>query len=824
MTQRPGARLEPGAGAAVVLPVGSRFVLLLASVALAIAWLVEVARGQPRAHSHSRPQTVDVGPPEAVAAQVAAAVDSDDSFRRAVESDPFAAEDPVGARGADGASSTDGANAVGSEPRDPLATDGVSDLRTAPLPSEDGLPSERVPIVRGAVLQAVSGVRETEHRVDVELVGGLALIQHEIRFESSARVAAEVGYALPVPETAAPYALAVCSAESRCREGRLDEGTGRTSSYDAAILATGPMREASAPVAVLELERGAESAVLRLRAAPIPPTAVGPDAVVSRGALTVRFAYAVPTLVHGGVARLRLPARGVDGRLAPTRIGIRAIDFVEPTIDELPVDPEETIERRPERAIAIAAATPRSWTPRIEAWTAPCGGDQCVLVHARDERPRVDVDDVVLAIDASPSTARGARGLIPEAAMALLARLPEHARVRVLAFAGRAQWIVETPTSPRAIEPDVLVAAANVDLGASTRFEALFEALSQATRIGRVVWVGDGGLTSSDEGRRAVERARASRLDLRVVSVADRTPVGALVALATALGAPIVQAHAEALAASRGASRAPLEERLFAALSRAPHREVRVLRASELRALGDSSLATVGPRVLAPGGALSLVGRTSGRMVAALDDQRVEPRAVTDERAAAVVALASRAPRLVAAEAPPEAHFCSAGAESLHPSTNLPRITPLPSQLARVERRACVSLPASEQPAAPRSSRLSPASLLRELRRRIVPPARACFRSDRRGRGDYSTRLTLVIALADREIVDVRAEGVIEPSLAACMIGAVESLDVPDFDGVVVARWPLYTRPELAPPTLDIHPDLAAAIDALARSTLETAP
>lgn len=80
-----------------------------------------------------------------------------------------------------------------------------------------------------------------------------------------------------------------------------------------------------------------------------------------------------------------------------------------------------------------------------------------------------------------------------------------------------------------------------------------------------------------------------------------------------------------------------------------------------------------------------------------------------------------------------------------------------------------------------------------------------------------------MLTLADQEIVDVRAEGAIEPALRACMVAAADALEVPAFDGVIVARWPLYSRPELPPPTLELHPDLASAIDRIGPSA-ETGP
>jgi len=42
---------------------------------------------------------------------------------------------------------------------------------------------------------------------------------------------------------------------------------------------------------------------------------------------------------------------------------------------------------------------------------------------------------------------------------------------------------------------------------------------------------------------------------------------------------------------------------------------------------------------------------------------------------------------------------------------------------------------------------------------------------------------------------------------------AIDTLDVPRFEGTVVVRYPLVTEPELAPPVLQLTPGLAASID-----------
>ncbi len=722
-----------------------------------------------------------------------------DPFREMIDSDPFAGDDPDG---------------VDTEHVDPLASEGTGDLRTATLPSEDQLVGEHTPIVRGEVLEAVAGVREVTHRTRVELTAGLALVRTEIVLESGARQASEVGYRLAVPRDAVPFALEVCAHDGRCRAGRLDPSGARLSAYDAAVLATGPLAASPAPIAAVEVREDEGRTTLWARAAPIPGVSTGGDGVVVRGGLTLRIAYAFPVPVHGGVARARLPARGSDVRIAAAAISVSTDDMVVPEIDGIEIQPGEALERTGSSPTTIVARVPRTWATRAEAWTAPCGRERCVWARAMSARPLAEVDDIVLAIDASPSTVAGARGLIGEAARAILTQLPSSARVRVVAFAARAEVLVGEPVSPTAIDDALLSRAVETELGSATRFEALWGALApwRGEAGLRVIWIGDGGMTSSDESVRAVDAARASRLSLQVVSVADREPTASLVSLSTALEAPLLQAHAEALAASRSGTREALVDRVASVLSRESSRDVTLPGSRAASALG------LGPRVLLPGGTATAIARASGRASITLGAVRNEARPAEGDLALAITALGSGASRFVAAEADSASMSCAEGTTALHPSATLPRPTPLPNRFARVERRTCrepATTTASTQ--ATRPSRLTAATLLRSLRQRVIPTARDCFRRDRRGRAEYSTHVALLVTLADQEIVDVRAEGAIAPAFRACLLEAFEGLEVPPFEGVVTARWPLYTRPELPPPTLELHPDLATAVDAISR-------
>ncbi|MBX3275577.1 MAG: hypothetical protein KF729_35285 [Sandaracinaceae bacterium] len=121
-----------------------------------------------------------------------------------------------------------------------------------------------------------------------------------------------------------------------------------------------------------------------------------------------------------------------------------------------------------------------------------------------------------------------------------------------------------------------------------------------------------------------------------------------------------------------------------------------------------------------------------------------------------------------------------------------------------------------------RSSLPAP-SLLRMLRQRIVPAARGCFRDDRRGRPSYQQRAVFAFRLADREVVASRVEGTLDAGLRSCLADAMDTLDVPPFDGSVDVRYPIYTAPRLPEPVLSLGADVAAAVDAVAEEAAEPA-
>src|SRR5690349_11574183 len=79
-----------------------------------------------------------------------------------------------------------------SDGNDPLGIDRGDRLETvAPTTAEEEV-APSIPVMRGEVLTAIAGVRQTRDEIDVELVAGLAVVREELAFSSSARVPAEL--------------------------------------------------------------------------------------------------------------------------------------------------------------------------------------------------------------------------------------------------------------------------------------------------------------------------------------------------------------------------------------------------------------------------------------------------------------------------------------------------------------------------------------------------------------------------------------------------------------------------------------------------------
>ena len=755
-------------------PSGSRLLMLVLSLwGMGALWGMGIAAGPVRAQ--------DAGVADAHIETVAE-FESHDPFAR----DP--ADDELGAG-----------------PADPMAVGADDDPALAlPPPTEDELLEPPVRVTHGAVLEAIAGVRATEHRTEIRLGHGLMLVEEALAFTSSARHRAEVLYRLAVPAGAHVVGLEVCN-DVGCRTGLTETRASGEGAYDDALVVRAEA-PTGLPVAHVARDEGtSDASVLVVRAAP----------VLSGRNLRVTVRWVAVTPTHGGALRVTLPSLGADARVPLRSIALRGDDVVEPTLDGSVIEPGEAIELPLSQPIRLGALLPRSSsTDHIDALVVPCGESRCVRARVTGPPPRPRARTVILAIDASPSTTIGARGRITDAVRVLLGMLGESSLVVPYAFAARAQALSAGPVAPASLDLGAIRDATSNDLGASTRFEALVAQLredGQLTRGAALVVIGDGGITSSPGSFQTWADLSDLNVAVSSVNVADRSTTLALATAIEGTGGVVIDAGDEAASASNGRGDELLTERLSALFSSEPRtvtlqqgaasENVGVLRDGE-----DVVLERVLEARLARGATIVAGGRagSSARL-----------READADFAAALEAHLTHRTRMVAVDPSdlrPESGACA------DDGTRRSRRTEVASALlgagrARVAlsaRRSC-TLPATVAPE--RARGLPSRPLLTQLRRRVIPVARGCFRDDRRGRADYSTRADIRVTLADREIVSTEVDGPITPELASCLASAFDGLDIPAFDGTVVVHWPLYTAAEPPPPTLELAPDISRAVD-----------
>jgi hypothetical protein len=104
-------------------------------------------------------------------------------------------------------------------------------------------------------------------------------------------------------------------------------------------------------------------------------------------------------------------------------------------------------------------------------------------------------------------------------------------------------------------------------------------------------------------------------------------------------------------------------------------------------------------------------------------------------------------------------------------------------------------------------------SVLSMLRNQLVPQARGCLRSDRKGRGDYAVALTFHALFADREAYDVHVEGKIPDALRKCLNDVVPRLRVPAFSGRIRVRYPIHTEREPESPVIELEGEALKQVD-----------
>lgn len=697
-----------------------------------------------------------------------------EAFRRMIDADPFSGggEDPLG--------------------RDEA-------IRGMSLPGPDEIVEPRISPRTGEVLTAIPGVRESAHHTHITLRDGLALVHEELHFESNARVPAEVRYRLSVPEGAVLTGLSVCQ-NAGCRAGM---PANSFYAYDDAVRARSAHAEAL-PIAHAERTRDERGLAIVIDAAPIAPR---------RDALIAHVHWAVRTPIRGGQIRFVLPPRGNDARIVPMELSVHAVDLVSPAVNGRPIElrhetPPANVPLLVEASLPITAGLSAS------GYVVPCDRGRCARLRVVASRPEIGEGDVVIAIDASPSTLVSARGRIAPAARALVSMLPSNARVRVLTFASRAIELSHGWSSPAQLASVPLESAVERELGPATRFEALFGEMGPwVTRGVRLVVIGDGGMTESEAARAAFDAAARQGMAISSVNVADRSTTGALRAAIERVRGLAVDVGGEAEEAAGGRGDGALVARLMALLATTSVRRAGVITGSRRMDLGslssgeelvwEGAIETRQRVILEVDGSEHAASVPDGELALAL-------RALADEGRTGFSALDSSD---LAGE-----HSCHVGGPYRSASAvGTPELGIAQARIRRCESEVGSSERFLEEPES-RPSRLPPEALRYSLRRRVIPAARACFRDDRAGRVAYQVRVVIRMELGDREITAAEVDGSIDESLRQCLLAALDRVEIPNFDGRIRAHWPLYTEAEMAPPVLELWPEVADEVDRMVPS------
>ncbi len=682
----------------------------------------------------------------------------------------------------------------------------------------------------GEVVTAMGAVRESRHRVWVELDHGLARVSISMRFSSVSERPAEVRYRLPLPEGAGLEALAVCN-EVGCRQGSADMSFGPFSAYDDSVQARGPVR--ALPLAHAAPESDERGAALVVRAAP----------VVKGSDLTVEVSYLADASLHNGVARFRLPARGSDPRAARTELWVESSEMVEASASFGPPG-EQPLPREAWEPIDLSARlAPDAKAVSGTLWSYRCASKRCLRARVvAAPRPAAPVD-LVIAIDVSPSTLGPARGRIVPAVALLLSAAPPGSRVRSLVFASRARTVSAEPVAVDDLPLAPLAEAVRLpDMGSATRFESVWKtAASWLARDARqklrplMVVVGDGGLTTGRDD--AFDPARRAGVEVSVLNVADREAVSRLREGAESTGGVVVDAGAEAAEAERGRNPARLQDRLTELF--APVVRSRVALKVGKRTLNGGPLRAGEERVweAVQGGSASLTGVRVSR--SAPPPRLGRGLAV---RSATTAGLCPRAAVLAAVDAADystsalQRPVAAGEGEACDPRGPAWRYGGISSDAAPVvlaEPRACRKTDAGGSSRSNRAGRKGPLTdgqttasagagkampadpLLAMLRKRIIPVARGCFRRDRAGRTHYRRRALFVFRLAEREVVRAEVRGEIAEPLRACLLAAVDSLEVPFFTGTILVRYPLRTEAEPQPEQIELSAEVAGEVDGI---------
>jgi hypothetical protein len=620
------------------------------------------------------------------------------------------------------------------------------------------------------------GIVETHRDVDVELVHGMALVTTRIGLRSESGTPREVRVRVPAP-AGALVGLRVCSGRT-CRDGAPRD----SSAYEVGRVGRAFSPE---PVAIARMVRGWRMDELEVEAAPVVR---GRDFEI-----TVR--YATSTGVVEGVVTLLLPPQDSDDPSDPqVTIEAHAADLEDPRVDgeagrrARPIVTDGT--RRPmcgpdPRDARITARLP-SGAARALAWSTRCGNERCVRyrVAAGTVPPRAR--DVVVLLDASPSS-RGVSEETRRAALdALLASLAPDARVTRIAYAREAVLLDETPRAPADVPRDLALPA----LGNRTLFERAWALARDRVRGGvdpLIAIVGDGAIATTSEAHVAIDELIASGAQLALIQLARRE--GAQIirdAIERTLGV-LVDAEALDAQASIHAIAMPVVDPDV----RIGGRSLGPLRAGQDRVV-EETLEEGGPTpaLIAFGRTIRPTSPPGREWQTALARRRGHPHdvlvAVSSEQVAA-----ARTNRVASRGAGLDPRF--------------------PRRIARVPRihagcgwgtlvRGSVSREA-----------------LMRVRRRLDPALRQCFRDARQGRPEWSATVMLRLVTSYGELIQVGVPSTTDPSLGACLVDAIERFeDIPFSDGVVAANFRFVAEPH--PPSTQaapLAPEVQAVLEAI---------
>lgn len=669
---------------------------------------------------------------------------------------------------------------------DPIGTGDTASLRDVPAPASNepvedptlGPMSPPIDAQRGEVLWAIPGIREVDHDVDVELVSGMAVVDVEMRFISRARHAGELRYHLPVPQDAVAVSLEVCRG-TECRQGIPDDASTNGNAYFDALRARG---DSGKPIGHVARVQDA----LVVRAAP-----------VMRGTPTsVRLRWVSSAPVQGGVARLRIPARGNDLRVARATARLQSPDLHSLVVQDAPYS--GAVHREAWESIDFAASVHSRGAPQAQIDTFRCGSTRCARARVSAGLRQGRADSFVVLIDASPSM-HSARSQVHSTIATLLAHMPARSTVRIIAFAGRAEALLSQPTAPNQVALTTIASAPSMELGSATRFESAWDIAKDWGRT-HVIVVGDGGLTQGEASGRAFRQARQRRVRLSVLNISDRPTSTALRTHAESLRGTVVEAGSALRSGAR------LDEAIRPLFAPQVGR-VRVRMRGRTIDLGS----------LRAGEELSWEGPIAGAASIQVGSHRTRARRASQPWLDARGRLLGGVPTSLSAIDANDRQVASRN--DCNPRGPAQRASGVSGDVGVVpsEPLQCAPAPVASAPSGPQPGHGVPAeTLLQMLRGRIVPVARGCFRRDRAGRVDYSQRATFVFRLADREVIAADVEGEIHDELRTCLLSAIDHLDVPYFEGEVAVRYPLYTERGERPPTIEIESRVLDAVDRIA--------